>query len=137
MIMRRIERSGVTLAIPLTVLAALFFLAPLSAQKTVKTTTDIQPGDVAYSPTKLEWAALELQANYGITTYSSDSPVMIGFVAQPDGRTVLCIIQYTPDVPAEVVKINRDSSQRAFDKYVESRNWDWLRFKFQENVLRH
>ena len=108
-------------------------LCPLFAQRANKTTP--RPGDEPYTPTKLEWATVELQANDGNTNYTSDSPVMISFVAQPDGQTVLCILQYTPEVPAHVVKINRDASRYAFNKYRTSRGWDWLRLKFDEHVI--
>jgi len=52
-----------------------------------------------------------------------------------DGTTVLCLLQYPPDATAQIVKINRDSEQFAFDKYVESRGWSWLRLQFQEKTL--
>jgi hypothetical protein len=127
--MPRISLNGSTLTL------ALVFLVGISlAQKTDNTTT--RPGDEAYMPTKLEWAALELQANNGVTTWTSESPVMISFVAWSDGKTVLCVIQYTPEVPAQVVKINRDASQRVFDIYAKSRGWEWLRLEFKESVLR-
>ena len=33
-----------------------------------------RPGDTPYTPMKLEWAALELQANYGNTNWTSETP---------------------------------------------------------------
>lgn len=93
------------------------------------------PGDVIYTPTKLEWAALELQANYGQTNWTSETPVMINFLPQNDGNTVLCLLQYTPEVPAATVKINRDSAQKVFDTYAGSRGWSWLRLQFRETIL--
>jgi hypothetical protein len=107
---------------------------PLQAQGG-QTTAPNRPGDTAYTPTKLEWAALELQANYGNTSWTSETPVMITFLEGADGKTILCILQYTPDVSAQVLKINRDSEQIVFDKYAEGRGWTWLRLQFQEKIL--
>lgn len=98
--------------------------------------TNERPGDVAYAPTKLEWAALELQAQAGNTNWTSETPVTVTFIDSGDGRTVRCVLQYTPEVPAAVVKINRDASQKVFDIYANSRGWPWLRLQFDERVLR-
>jgi hypothetical protein len=88
-----------------------------------KTPAIDRPGDATYTPTKLEWAALELQADSGQTSWTSESPVMITFFPLGDGKTVLCLLQYTPEVPAATVKIDRDSMQQVFDIYAGSR---WL-----------
>jgi hypothetical protein len=133
----RVWRSTVAACIlMLTVTYPLFNPCPLRAQGAKdKTTTADRPGDAPYTPTKLEWAALELQASYGSTTWTSESPVMINYIALGDGATVDCVLQYTPDVPAAVVKTNRDAAQVVFDKYVTSRSWSWLRLRFEERIL--
>ena len=90
------------------------------------------PGRMPYTPTKLEWAALELQSNYGQTTMTHESPIMTNFTAKEDGRTVLCILQYTSDVTAAVLKINRDALTSVFESYRRSRGWNWMRLEFLE-----
>jgi hypothetical protein len=100
-----------------------------------KTSAIDRPGDAMYTPTKLEWAALELQADYGQTNWTNETPVMINFLPLDDGKTVLCLLQFTPDAPAATVKINRDSEQVVFDRYVQSRGWSWLRLQFRERIL--
>jgi hypothetical protein len=112
-------------------------LRPVRAQTTVenKTPPTDRPGDAMYAPTKLEWAALELQANYGQTNWTSETPVMINFLPLDDGKTVLCLLQFTPDVPAVTVKIDRDSEQTVFESYAHSRGWSWLRLQFREKIL--
>jgi hypothetical protein len=94
-----------------------------------------RPGDAIYTPTKLEWTALELQADYGQTNWTSETPVTINFSPLNDGNTVLCLLQYTPEVPAATVKIDRDSAQKVFDIYAGSRGWSWLRLQFREKIL--
>jgi len=117
------------------VLAAVLVVVVLGWGTKGVSAANSRPGDEPYTPTKLEWAALELQAGFGVNTWSSESPVMINWVAEGDGKTILCLLQYTPDTPAKVVKINRDSEQHIFDKYVVSHGWDWLRLRFEERVL--
>jgi hypothetical protein len=117
---------------------ALALMTPylLQAQGTkAKTTRADRPGDASYTPTKLEWAALELQASYGSTIWTTETPVMINYIAAGDGETIDCVLQYTPEVPAAVLKINRDAAQVVFNKYAASRCWSWLRIQFEERVL--
>ena len=57
------------------------------------------PGSQPFTPSRLEWAALELQAANG-QNLTSESPLMITFFPWKDGRTVVCLLQYTDDYPA-------------------------------------
>jgi hypothetical protein len=93
-----------------------------------------RPGDAIYTPTKLEWAALELQASYG-QQWTSEDPVTINFLPLTDGSTILCLLQYTLDTTAATVKTARDTDQRIFQKYADTRGWSWLHLQFQEKVL--
>jgi hypothetical protein len=132
------SEAGVWAALPLVGLLGVtsVLLRPVPAQATGKTKIPLnRPGDDAYTPTKLEWAALELQSGYGQTTWTSETPVMVNFSPLDDGRSVLCLLQYTPDVSAEVVRINRDAEQQVFDIYAHKRGWSWLRLQFQEHIL--
>jgi hypothetical protein len=95
----------------------------------------IPKGFELYTPTKIEWAVLELQAANGQTVMTAESPVMVSFMEIGDGMTVLCLIQYTNDFPAAALKLNRESIQYAFDKYVQGRHWQWLKLSFEERSL--
>lgn len=124
-----------TPALVVVFLAIVLTVTSFGAAQGKKTAAVSRPGDAPFTPTKLQWAALELQASYGVTTISNDGPAMVNFIAQPDGETIICLIQYMPDTPAAAVKITRDSERRVFDGYVVSTGWTWLHLKFQESVL--
>jgi hypothetical protein len=111
-------------------------LHPARAQATGETKTSAieRPGDAKYTPTALEWATLELQAYYS-QNWTSEDRVGTSFSQLNDGRTVLCLLQPTPDVSAETLKTERDVKQFEFDRYTKSRGWSWLRLQFQEKVL--
>jgi hypothetical protein len=93
-----------------------------------------RPGDAPYTPTKLEWAALELQARYG-QHWTSETPVSREFLPLDDGRTVICLLQYLPELPPSAVNMDREMAQALFEKYATHRGWPWLRLQFQEKVL--
>ncbi len=61
--------------------------------------------------------------------------MIINFLPLDDGKTVLCLLQFTPDVPAMTVKIDRESEQTVFERYVQSRSWPWLRLQVREKIL--
>jgi len=108
----------------LTAVAVIFLTGLLCAQ-------EVGPGDAPYVPTKLEWAALELQMSFGVAS-TSTYHVSVAFIATADGRTVECLITYAPTVSAATTKTERDMAQLHFDSYARSRRWDWLRINFRE-----
>jgi hypothetical protein len=112
-------------------LIAVIFLAGFSLRAQLRT----RPGNAPYTPTKVEWAVLQLQASDGHSSLSAEEPVMIHFMDAGDGETVVCMLQYTPDVPAELVKLDRDNLREVFDLYAKTRGWPWLRLRFDERVL--
>lgn len=95
-----------------------------------------RPGDAAYKPTKLEWAALELQATYGNPNWTRDTPVVINFVPGADGKTIICLFQYTANVTEAMLKMDRDTEQSVFEKYLKTRGWAWLRLEVREQLAR-
>lgn len=122
-------------ALVVSLFEVLLLLLPLSALGVNgKVATSDRPGDALYSPTKLEWAALELQANFG-SNWTNEDHVAISYMPGADGKTVRCILQYTPDVSAQALKTSRDVAQVLFNKYEASRGWSWLRVRFEEQPL--
>ena len=114
----------------MTFVVAILLLSPPSGEAQTR-----PPGFEIYQPTKIEWAAVELQALHGKPSMTAESPIMITFHAQNDGVTVLCFIQHTADVQAAVLKIERESLVQAFDIYRRSRGWSWLRLQIDERPL--
>lgn len=126
----RLTRKTMLSALLKIVISALFICASAFVYG-----QDKPPGLSAYSPTKLEWAALELQALHGRSLMTHESPLMVTFVPQADGVTVLCYLQYTSDFQAAALKLQRDALEKAFDLYRQSHKWQWLRLRFQERTL--
>ena len=128
LVVRRLEQDQL---MSMTVRTVLFsamvwlFVLPAGADR---------PATEAYQPTKLEWAALELQVSYGATVMTRESPFRVTFIPW-NGEYVLCLLQYTTDYPAAALKIQKDSLREAFSLYRESRGWTWLRLHFQEKSI--
>lgn len=97
--------------------------------------TQGSPGLQGYTPTRLEWAAVELQAANGQNTATHESPLTISFVPWNDGHTVVCLLQYTDDYEATALRVTKESLAKVFATYSNSRGWTWLRLRFQEKSL--
>lgn len=108
-------------------------MSPVRAQARSegKTPAANRPGDALYTPSKLEWAALELEVDAG----SSQPTVGTHFLRSDDGKTVVCMLLFTSGVAAETIKGYRERAQLKFESYAKNRGWSWLRLQFREEVL--
>lgn len=116
--------------------AASTLLRPVRAQATgnkIHSASD-RPGDEAYTPTKLEWAALELQVQNGHIHSTGSAFPDVYFTSRHDGKTILCTLVYTRDTSAAMAKTQRDRCEIVFAEYAKARGWSWLRLQFKENV---
>lgn len=93
-----------------------------------------RPGDAPYTPTKLEWAALELEVKYG-EDFSPNKHVSMSFRSEDDGRTVQCFLIYDGTVSAAQSKAARDLTRMKVDEYAKNKGWDWLRVTFKEEAI--
>lgn len=92
-------------------------------------------GDEPYTPTRLEWAAMELQTLYGERTPYPARPIIVTFLPRNDGMTVLCLIQYTSTYPEEALAFLKQGITRSFELYRSGRGWAWLRLQIQERAM--
>lgn len=132
------EARRSTVAVSVLILTLVYVLAvslPLWGHATERKITKAdRPGDMPYTPTRLEWAALELQTYFGRTLTPQDH-VDISYMSAGEGTTIRCILQYTPDVAAQDIKMDRDIAQVNFDKYATRHGWPWLRLQFEEHTM--
>lgn len=93
------------------------------------------PGYEPYNPTKLEWAALELQARYGIPVSDMVSIQYLATDDDRDGTGITCVLTYNPEVSTAALTAYRKMAQVAFDGYTKSPRWSWLKLHFKEQRL--
>ena len=91
-------------------------------------------GNAPYTPTKLEWAALELQVKYG-EDFSPHTHVSMSFRPEDDGRTVRCLFIYDHIASAGQSKAARELMQMRVNEYAKHKGWDWLRLNFKEETM--
>jgi hypothetical protein len=93
-----------------------------------------RPGDAPYTPTKLEWAALKMQVEYG-QDFGPSKNFSMSFSPENDGRTVHCLLIYDRTVSAAQSKAVRDLTQMHVADLAKSKGWDWLGVTFKEEAI--
>ena len=116
------------LSIPIAAAVATLIVVAVEARTT-------PPGLERYTPTRLEWAALELQATHGDTWSPREETVMVTYRPGDDGLTIVCVIQYTAGASASLLGMVRDTTTQVFTIYKRAKEWPWLRLEFREKEL--
>ena len=89
------------------------------------------PGAEPYSPTKIEWAAMELQGYHGTSDWRDDSAIFIRSWIPIDSFTIICIIVYNEEVPESYLEQEKKRLIRIFNTYKKTRGWDWMKLEFK------
>ncbi len=92
------------------------------------------PGHEPYQPTRLEWAALTLQAAHA-GPWDANTGIIMSFRAASDGFTVLCVLRYPSATPTQALALVRDNVTQIFTIFREAKGWSWLRLEFREEAL--
>ncbi len=88
----------------------------------------IPPGLEPYTPTRIEWLIVELQANYRVEL-SSETGYSLDYVS-PDNVTVLILVQHTPDADRRIINMAVDTARRLVEMDLKSRGWqNWVRLR--------
>ena len=88
------------------------------------------------NPTRLEWLALQKQANEGDTEFGENG-LTVNFYLGPDSATrglVYCDLEYLPSASAELVQLVEDGIQKRFR--MEQRLSPWATVKIVKKVAR-
>lgn len=89
-----------------------------------------------YTPTRLEWLALEKQASEGHNEFS-DNGATVNFYLSPDSlRTgeILCDLEYLPTTQAQVVQMIEDGILKRFE--ADRQVYPWARVKIIKKVAK-
>jgi hypothetical protein len=89
-------------------------------------------GSQPYTPTRLEWLAVELNSSLRVEL-STDSQYSMDFVPIAKDDAILIAVTYLPGVQREVMNITIESAKKLIDLESKARGWTaWL--KVQEHV---
>jgi hypothetical protein len=82
-----------------------------------------------YIPTRLEWLAMELNANYR-TDLNDPSGYTLSFIPLEAENTILIYVGHTKQTHREAMNIAIDSARNLIEKNARSRGWNaWLKVR--------
>jgi hypothetical protein len=89
-----------------------------------------QPGLTPYTPTKIEWLALDVRSQLQQDA-SADSPFFLS-VVHVDHETLLIKVRYLPTVNRETMNSAIDSARKVIIATARSYGWDnWVKIREQ------
>ena len=94
----------------------------------------LAPGNESYSPSTLEWAAVEMNAIAGSDEWGAGKAVSSKFQAGNDGVTLRCLLRYRAAATSGNAQEARRAIQDAVERYGRSRGWSWIKVTFDEMV---
>ena len=93
-----------------------------------------QPGMVPYTPTRLEWLAVDLEASYH-EDFGRDSVYSLHYLPKPP-NTVLIFVHYKNETPAETVNRAIDSAKEVVNQDASSHGWQsWVKVEVQRKLI--
>jgi len=117
-----------------TILAILFFEIGISDLYAKDKRTWLEP----MNPSKLEWLALQRQADEGDTVFGENGLTVNFYLGDKSFETgvIYCDIDYLPSTSAEIVQKLEESIQRRFQKLARSKLYPWAKVKIIKNVVK-
>src|SRR5262249_61848142 len=105
----------------------------LLAAVAVRSNPPAQPGMMPYTPTRLEWLAVDLEASYH-QDFGRDSTYSLHYLPKPP-NTVLIYVHYTSETPAGTLKIAMDAAKQQVNQDASSHGWSsWVTIADQGNL---
>lgn len=93
-----------------------------------------QPGMVPYTPTRLEWLALDLEASYH-EDFSRDNNYSLHYLPKPP-NTVLIFVHYKAEVSTETVNHAIDAAKEVVNEDASSHGWrSWVKVEVQRRLI--
>ena len=89
---------------------------------------------VLYTPTRLEWLALDLEASYH-EDFGPDSNYSLHYLPKPP-NTVLIFVHYKSETSAETVNHAIDAAKEVVNQDASSHGWrSWVKVEVQRKLI--
>jgi hypothetical protein len=86
-------------------------------------------GLIPYSPSRIEWLALRLQAYYGNTQFGDRMHKIVYMRSGPE--TITIVVQYTIGVNREIMNKDVETARELVDIEAKAQGWTWVQVKEQ------
>jgi hypothetical protein len=95
----------------------------------------VQPGMMLYTPTRLEWLAVDLEASYH-QDFSRDSNYSLHYLPKAP-NTVLIYVHYTSETAATTLDSAIDAAKGQVSQDASSHGWSsWVKIEVQRKLIK-
>jgi hypothetical protein len=110
---------------------AVVFVLVLTSSRTLAqdAQTGTSPGLQPYTPSKIEWLALELNAYHRTGALGKDGYSITYIAVGADTITIL--VQYIEGVDREAMNVTVEAAREVADIVCKSHKWNWVKTKEQ------
>ncbi len=116
-----------------TMVISLLFVTALAAR--AEQVKSLKEGMKPYTPTRLEWLAVELNAMYRYEMNDLKG-FMLTFIVLMDENTILIPVQHSMKTDRQAMNIGIDAVRYAVNKTAKSKGWDsWLKIKEEIKLI--
>jgi hypothetical protein len=113
--------------LPFAVILLFLISVPLSI--CAEQTKSLPEGMKPYIPTRLEWLAMELNANYRTEMHDLEG-YMLSFIPLEAENTILIYVGHSRQTHRGAMNIGIDNARKLIEKTAKSRGWNsWLKVK--------
>jgi len=110
---------------------ALSLLAALAA----RSNPPVQPGMMPYTPTRLEWLTVDLEASYH-QDFGRDTPYSLHYLPKAP-NTVLIFVHHTSETPAGALETAIDAAKQQVNQDASSHGWSsWVKIEVQRKLIK-
>lgn len=122
-------------SIVVTCAAVAGFVAALATLHSRAAPVPTEPGMTLYTPTRLEWLALDLEASYH-QDFARDNDYSLHYIAKPP-NTVLLFVHYTSEASAETVDNAIDTAKQLVKQDAISHGWSsWVKAEVSRKLVK-
>lgn len=101
----------------------------------VRSDPPAQPGMMPYTPTRLEWLTVDLEASYH-QDFSRDTPYSLHYLPKAP-NTVLIFAHYTSETPPGTLEIAIDAAKQQVNQDASSHGWSsWVKLEVQKKLIK-
>ena len=110
------------------------FVAAFATLHSLAAPPPVEPGMVPYTPSRLEWLALELEASYR-QDFSRDSDQDVHYLAKPP-NTILIFVHYRSEASAGTVDTAINTAKQLVNQGVSIHGWSsWVKVEVQRSAV--
>ena len=92
------------------------------------------PGFEDYTPSRLEWLAIELNSFFPYINLQSNKEIHTVFIPKEDGKTLVLMVRYPEGTASNIIQEYIQNGEECVKKFAEIHKWDsWVKIEVDQD----